>query len=94
LPATGLERAHHVAERMQTALRAQRAETDGNQRSAAATLPPYTVSIGIACQVSPEEDLDSIMLRADKALYCAKERGRDRVEIAAEAVLPLHASQA
>lgn len=91
LPATGLERAHHVAERIQTALRAQRSETDGDQRAAAAALPPYTVSIGIACQVSPEEDLDSIMLRADKALYCAKERGRDRIEIAAEAVLPMHA---
>jgi diguanylate cyclase (GGDEF)-like protein len=93
LPATGLERAHHVAERIQTALRAQRTGTD-SQPGAAATLPPYTVSIGIACQASPEEDLDSIMLRADKALYCAKERGRDRIEIAAEAVLPLHASQA
>lgn len=90
LPTTGLERAHHVAERIQTVLRAPRAETDAEQGAAA--LPPYTVSIGIACQASPDEDLDSILLRADKALYCAKERGRDRIEIAAEAVLPMHAT--
>ena len=92
LPATGLERAHHVAERIQTVLRAPRSETDSEQSAAAAALPPYTVSIGIACQVSPDEDLDNILLRADRALYCAKERGRDRIEVAAEAVLPLHAS--
>ncbi len=92
LPATGLERAHHVAERIQTVLRAPRSETESEQSAAAAALPPYTVSIGIACQVSPDEDLDNILLRADRALYCAKERGRDRIEIAAEAVLPLHAS--
>jgi diguanylate cyclase (GGDEF)-like protein len=94
LPATGLERGHHVAERIQTALRAPRAETESEQSAAAAALPPYTVSIGIACQASPEEDIDSILLRADKALYCAKQRGRDRIEVAAEAVLPLHASHA
>ena len=92
LPATGLERAHHVAERIQTVLRAPRSETESEQSAAAAALPPYTVSIGIACQVSPDEELDHILLRADRALYCAKERGRDRIEIAAEAVLPLHAS--
>lgn len=92
LPATGLERAHHVAERIQTVLRAPRSETESEQSAAAAALPPYTVSIGIACQVSPDEDLDNILLRADRALYCAKERGRDRIEVAAEAVLPLHAS--
>ena len=92
LPATGLERAHHVAERIQTVLRAPRSETESEQSAAAAALPPYTVSIGIACQASPDEDLDNILLRADRALYCAKERGRDRIEIAAEAVLPLHAS--
>lgn len=92
LPATGLERAHHVAERMQTSMRAQRAQPESERGAATAALPPYTVSIGIACQASPEEDLDSILLRADKALHCAKERGRDRIEIAAEAVLPLHAS--
>jgi len=83
LPATGLDRALHIAERIQTALRSTR---DG--------VPPYTVSIGVACQVSAEESLDSILSRADKALYCAKDNGRDRIEVAQEAAPPLLAARA
>jgi diguanylate cyclase (GGDEF)-like protein len=75
LPSTGLDRALHIAERIQTALRAPRAG-----------VPPYTVSIGVACQVSAEESLDGILVRADKALYSAKERGRDRIEVAPDTV--------
>ncbi|NVM77956.1 diguanylate cyclase (GGDEF)-like protein [Duganella sp. SG902] len=75
LPATGLDRALHITERIRTALRSPRAD-----------VPPYTVSVGVACQTSAEESLDGILARADKALYCAKERGRDRYEIAPEAV--------
>lgn len=37
-----------------------------------------TVSIGLAHH-SPEDDLDNTLLRADKALYLAKNAGRDRV---------------
>jgi len=76
LPATGLDRALHITERIQEALRAPRPE-----------IPSYTVSVGVACQTSADESLDGILARADKALYCAKERGRDRYEIAPEAVL-------
>ncbi|HEX5343905.1 MAG TPA: GGDEF domain-containing protein [Duganella sp.] len=76
LPATGLDRGLHIAERIQTTLKTARPD-----------IPPYTVSIGVACQTSAEESLDSLLIRADKALYCAKERGRDRYEIAPEAVL-------
>lgn len=78
LPDTGLERARSVAERIQTVLRAPRLDA----ASVAGVLPPYTVSIGIACQLDAEEDLDCILMRADKALYSAKERGRDRIEVA------------
>lgn len=80
LPATGLERGLHIAERIQLTLRTVRPE-----------VPPYTVSIGVACQSSAEEGLDALLIRADKALYCAKERGRDRYEVAAEVVQPLRA---
>ncbi|MYM70318.1 diguanylate cyclase [Pseudoduganella sp. FT55W] len=76
LPATGLDRALHITERIQAALREPRPG-----------IPPYTVSFGVACQTSADESLDGILIRADKALYCAKERGRDRYEIAPEASL-------
>ncbi len=80
LPATGLERGLHIAERIQTMLRTVRP-----------AVPPYTVSIGVACQSSADECLEGLLIRADKALYCAKERGRDRYEVAAEVVQPLRA---
>jgi diguanylate cyclase (GGDEF)-like protein len=84
LPNTGLDRARHIAQRIQTALR----EPHGQG------LPACTVSIGIACQASADENLDGILMRADKALYSAKELGRDRIEIAAEAPLAKQAVRA
>lgn len=44
-------------------------------------LPPCTVSIGVACQASMQEELDQLLSRADAALYQAKENGRDRIEV-------------
>lgn len=44
------------------------------------TLPACTVSIGVACQASAQEELDQLLSRADAALYLAKENGRDRIE--------------
>ena len=51
-----------------------------------AGLPPCTVSIGVACQASVVEGLEQLLSRADAALYLAKERGRDRIELDACAV--------
>jgi diguanylate cyclase (GGDEF)-like protein len=76
LPATGLDRALHITERIQSALRTKRPG-----------VPPYTVSIGVACQSSADESLDGILVRADQALYSAKEKGRDRIEVAPDASL-------
>lgn len=76
LPETGLDRALQIAERILKAVRA----------SGAHGLPPYTVSIGVACQSSSEENLDGLLRRADQALYRAKDGGRDRIEIAAPVV--------
>jgi diguanylate cyclase (GGDEF)-like protein len=42
---------------------------------------PVNVSIGIAF-ASPDDDADSLLVRADQALYQAKRNGRGRVEIA------------
>lgn len=41
-----------------------------------------TVSAGIALLHDTEAEIDSLLARADHALYAAKARGRDRVEIA------------
>jgi diguanylate cyclase (GGDEF)-like protein len=42
---------------------------------------PITVSVGIAVR-DPREPLDSLIRRADEALYRAKAGGRNRVELA------------
>ncbi len=40
---------------------------------------PLTVSLGV-CEYRPGEDGDTLLSRVDRALYLAKENGRDRVE--------------
>ncbi|WP_408421564.1 sensor domain-containing diguanylate cyclase [Paraburkholderia azotifigens] len=41
---------------------------------------PFTVSIGVVTRESDEADVDTLMKRADRALYRAKKSGRNRVE--------------
>ena len=41
---------------------------------------PVTVSVGVAV-AEPDEEIHAVIERADQALYVAKRRGRDRVEI-------------
>ncbi len=42
-------------------------------------LPAITVSIGVATNRPDEEKIDALMARADKALYRAKDEGRNRI---------------
>jgi diguanylate cyclase (GGDEF)-like protein/PAS domain S-box-containing protein len=42
---------------------------------------PVTISIGIAAVTGDDRDIDAPLDRADKALYRAKENGRNRVEV-------------
>ena len=42
---------------------------------------PFTVSIGVVTREAGERDVDALMRRADRALYRAKESGRNRVEV-------------
>ncbi len=48
-----------------------------------ATRAPYTVtvSIGVACLQPGDADIDTLLLRADAAMYSAKVGGRDRVRV-------------
>jgi diguanylate cyclase (GGDEF)-like protein len=67
-----------AAERMRKAFAAATTGPDGFNI-------PATVSIGIACG-SPNASIDMLITRADAALYRAKANGRNRVELADEAV--------
>lgn len=66
----------------------QAAEVAERVRRAVASIPPdrlgvdlpVTVSVGVAT-AEQEEDISAVIERADRALYVAKRRGRDRVEV-------------
>lgn len=74
LPETGSEMAARVAERIRVAIAEQSvALTDGEHFHIAA-------SLGVATLL-PGEDLSGLMKRSDTALYAAKQKGRNRVEI-------------
>jgi len=68
LPATGLDRAAEVAERICEAVR--HAKVPGGQ---------ITVSVGVASYPAQGISLDSLIASADAALYHAKREGRDCV---------------
>lgn len=73
LPATSLEGAVLVAERLRAQIEASRVETEGK-------VLEVTASFGVACY--PAADIDSIsdlLKAADVALYDAKHNGRNRV---------------
>ena len=72
LPETDLERAVKIAERIR--LRVQDISVPIGQLEI-----HFTVSIGVSEMMSEETDINSALNRADKALYRAKEAGRNRV---------------
>ncbi|NGM19214.1 GGDEF domain-containing protein [Roseomonas stagni] len=77
LPATTLAEAAALAERLRQAVRAEVPHPAGGD-----TLT--TVSIGVAPlgPGAPAESLAAALAASDAALYAAKEKGRDRVEVA------------
>ena len=76
LPFTDTDAAFQVAQRIRCAL-----EVTGVQ--VAGTPVNVTVSIGIAATDAFGYDVDTLIRRADMAVYSAKRRGRNRVVIAA-----------
>jgi diguanylate cyclase (GGDEF)-like protein len=76
------ERALAVAERIRASFAQAAGDVDGRPVGA-------TVSIGIAVNDDQPLDVSELLRQADQALYHAKERGRNRVEIASiDLVLP------
>lgn len=67
LPHTDLEHARVAAEKMRSTIGAQTAAPE-----------PVTVSVGVTLQL-PGDTLESAINRADKAMYRAKESGKNRV---------------
>jgi diguanylate cyclase (GGDEF)-like protein len=76
LPQTRADQAHTVAERI-------RHKFEGATVDVAGTPVKTTVSLGIASTETFSYDLDTLMRKADMAVYAAKRQGRNCVVIAA-----------
>src|SRR5436190_21925904 len=70
-----MDNAYLVADRLRKAFAAAAAVVDGETIYA-------TASIGVSVIVDPRQDLAKLITLADQALYLAKARGRNRVEVA------------
>jgi diguanylate cyclase (GGDEF)-like protein len=77
LPESDTEQARVAAEKLRATFEKQDFAHDWSIGHAI----PFTVSIGVTTRADGENDLDAIMKRADQALYQAKEKGRNRVEV-------------
>jgi two-component system cell cycle response regulator len=75
MPDTGADSALGAAERIRHAVENRRFGIDGGARTI-----PLTISAGIA-ELEPGDTVQSLLRRADEALYAAKAAGRNRVVI-------------
>jgi diguanylate cyclase (GGDEF)-like protein/PAS domain S-box-containing protein len=80
LPDTDLAGALVVAERVRAAVAASEVQNGEASEPSAARAPiRVTISLGVA-ELRGHEPLESLLKRADRALYAAKDLGRDRVQ--------------
>lgn len=78
LPETNVDGGAEVAERLREAI-------EGCNVPISEGLPlSFNVSIGVTSLFSQEENLDVLLARADKALYLAKESGRNKIHVIAQ----------
>jgi diguanylate cyclase (GGDEF)-like protein len=84
LPSTSQDGAVRVAESLRS--RVERLHQDPNN----GLMSPVTISIGCSSLVPSEEvSSSSLISAADEALYRAKKRGRNRVEVAKTPIVQL-----
>ncbi len=81
LPSASLEACRERAEALRQAVRAVAIRHDGRE------LGPVTLSAGLAAWPDPVTDPARLLAEADRALYLAKQHGRDRVELCTSAAL-------
>jgi diguanylate cyclase (GGDEF)-like protein len=72
---SGRDKGLAIAERIRLAFETAAAEVDGRRIGG-------TVSMGISIAETNLFDIPALLAQADEALYCAKERGRNRTEVA------------
>ncbi len=84
LPDTDMDGALAVAETIRRTIEQARIINPRNQQ----VISKVTVSIGVTA-FEPGDDLESVLHRADRALYLAKDRGRNCIVDARDLVVPL-----
>lgn len=78
LPETTQQGALTVMERVRERIESTALELEGGQRV------QITVSIGLSAIGDPDEGIDTLLKRADEALYAAKHQGRNRIALSDE----------
>ncbi len=75
LPETSLKGAKSLAEKIRTAVNKTDCDLPGNKRIR------LSISIGVAGCCAPAENIDTLVARADAALYTSKKAGRNKVSV-------------